>query len=681
MTSVISKKLGYSVAQQFKEGFYEPSPTVGYVYIGNHLSYPDENNPTSTTDSIKDEKTVWDNMIAAKEITSTDVELVVPRVDWTANIRYKQYDDTISVSELITGGAGEYNVTSITANSRAVTRNTYVTFTGGGTSNVAANAQIYVNTAGYILNVVITSNGSYTSTPTAIIPTSFNVTNITANTHATGVNSFVIFTGGGSYVTPANARIFVNTAGYIINVVVIANGSYTSPPTATVNTGNGVLTVTTNTVFTNALLTVTTNTISPYVNPMYMITSSRNVYKCLSNNASADSTVEPVGDYTTSNGNISTSDGYIWKYMYNVKPSNKFLTDTWIPVPSSVKQIDYSSSILNVIDGEVATIVVANSGSGYYESNISIPFTFQTGCTVLTLSGTDIISGNISVQSANMSVSGVGITPGSHISAIDIPNAKLTLSIPTVGPGGGETAANTLSLTTRVYVDGDGTTLEGYATLGANGSISKVTVTTIGLGYSRANAYIYGTGSGASVRPIIDPKYGHGHNPAKELGCSNVMVAVKIGEIDSTENGIISANTTFRQYGIFVDPHKYGSSNVVTPTNANSVISQTTDVQLQGGVTYELDEFVYQGTSANSAYAYGFVLDQTSNIVRLTNVQGKFVIGSPLVGANTGTSRLVVSPANPEYQPYSGDILYTENAVKTTRADGQAESIKLVVKF
>jgi hypothetical protein len=55
---------------------------------------------------------------------------------------------------------------------------------------------------------------------------------------------------------------------------------------------------------------------------MYVITSARNVYKCVSNNASANSTVEPSGDYTTSNGNISTGDGFVWKYMYNVKPSN-----------------------------------------------------------------------------------------------------------------------------------------------------------------------------------------------------------------------------------------------------------------------------------------------------------------------------------------------------------------------
>jgi hypothetical protein len=518
MTSSISKKLNYSVAQQFKEGFYEPSPTLGYVYIGNHLVYQDENNPPSITDSIKNEKTVWDNMIAAKKITSGDVELVIPRVNWTANTKYKQYDDVISVSDLITG-------------------------------NVSLN-----------------------------------------------------------------------------------------------------------------------------VKPMYVITTSRNVYKCLSNNASANSTVEPTGDYTTSNGNISTSDGYMWKYMYNIKPSNKFLTDTWIPVPSSTSQLDYSTSSLDVIDGEITTIVVSNTGYGYYENNVSVPFIYLTGCSVITLANTTNVS-------ANMTISGVGIVPATYISSVDIPNNKITLSSSTIASGGGGTTANQLSLQSRIYVDGDGTTLAGYATLDANGHLSKVTVTTIGVGYSRANAYIFGTGTNGSLRAILDPKYGHAYNSAKELGCSNVMVAVKIGEIDSTENGKISANTTFRQYGILIDPHKYGSANVVTYTNANSVISQTTDMSLVAGFNYALDEYVYQGSSTNSAYAYGFVMDQQSDVVRLTNVQGTFAVGSLLIGANTGTSRLVINAGLPEFQPYSGDILYTENAIKTTRADGQAESIKLIVKF
>ena len=524
MTSATSKKIAYIAASQFKESFYEPSPTVGYVFIGNHVPYVDENTPSSITDSISDEKKSWDNMMAAKKITGNDVEFVIPRVSWTANTKYKQYDDVVSFDELLTGN------------------------------------------------------------------TSLNV------------------------------------------------------------------------------------------KPMYVMTTGRDVYKCLSNNASANSTVEPTGDYTSSNGNIATSDGYIWKYMFNVKPSNKFLTNTWIPTPTSTAQIDYGVNYIGVVDGELSTIVVTNSGTGYYESNITVS-SFSTGCSSLTISSTDIISGNISALSANMSVSGVGITPGTYISSVNISGLNIVLSTPTTAAGGGSSAVNQLSLKTRVYVDGDGTSVVATPVLNTANMITKVTVSTIGRGYSLANAYVYGTGSNATLRCILDPKYGHAYNPAKELGANNVMVAVKIGSIDSTENGKISANTTFRQYGIFVDPHKYADANVVTQANANSVVALTTDISVDGTTAYSLDEFVYQGTSPSTASAYGFVLDQTSSIIKLTNVKGSFTTGLSLVGASSGTSRLIIGSTEPEFQPYSGDILYTENAVKTTRADGQAENIRLIVRF
>jgi hypothetical protein len=518
MTSATSKKIAYIAASQFKESFYEPSPTVGYVFLGNHLPYTNENIPPAIIDSIADEKNSWDNMIAAKKITGNDVEFVIPRVGWTSSTKYKQYDDVVSFEELLTGN------------------------------------------------------------------TSLNV------------------------------------------------------------------------------------------KPMYVMTSGRNVYKCLSNNASANSTVEPTGDYTSSNGNIATSDGYIWKYMFNVKPSNKFLTNTWIPSPTSTAQIDYGVNSIGVVSGELSTIVVTNTGSGYYENNVSATLTFTTGCTIITLANTTNVA-------ANMAVTGTGITPGTYISSIDIPNNKITLSTSTTAAGGGGTAANQLSLTTRIYVDGDGTSVSATPVVNAAGYVTKVTVSTIGIGYSRANAYVYGTGSSAALRCILDPKYGHAYNPAKELGANNIMVAVKIGEIDSTENGKISANTTFRQYGIFVDPHKYADANVVTQANANSVVSLTTDISVDTGAAYSLDEFVYQGTSPATASAYGFVVDQSSSIIKLTNVKGSFSTGLSLVGATSGTSRLIIGSGTPEFQPYSGDVLYTENEVKTTRADGQAENIRLIVRF
>jgi hypothetical protein len=412
---------------------------------------------------------------------------------------------------------------------------------------------------------------------------------------------------------------------------------------------------------------------------MYVYTSQRNVYKCLSNNVSANSTVEPAGDYTSSNGNIATADGYIWKYMFNVKPSNKFLTDQWIPVPTSTTQLDYGISDLGVIDGELTTIVVTNTGSGFYENNVSVIPAFSSGCTLLTLANTTNVA-------ANMAVSGVGIAPGTHIESIDVPNNNITLSFATSGAGGANTTANQIALTTRIYIDGNGSGAVASPTINSGGFLTKVTITTIGTGYSRANAYVYGTGAGATLRVIRDMKYGHGKNPAKELGANSVMIVSRIGEIDSTENGKIPANTSFRQYGVFVNPHKYGNVNVIGAASANAVVSQATVLTITTGASYTLGEFVYQGVandvSVSSTTAYGFVLDQTSNQVRVTNVRGNFKTGAPLRGASSGVvDRLVVSVQNAEFEPSSGDILYTENALKTQRAEGQAENIKLIVRF
>jgi hypothetical protein len=523
MTSVTSKKIPYISAVQFKESFFEPAPEIGYVFVGNHLPYANESIPNSIVDSVNDEKLTWENIIAAKKITGNDVELVIPKLSWTANTKYKQYDDLIDLDELLTG-------------------------------NNSLN-----------------------------------------------------------------------------------------------------------------------------VKPMYVFTSQRNVYKCLSNNSSANSTVEPTGDYTSSNGNIATSDGYIWKYMFNVKPSNKFLSSDWVPAPTSTSQLDYNINPIGVVNGELTTIVVENTGSGFYENNIAVIPIFSTGCTRLNLANTTNVA-------ANMSVSGTGIAPGTFISRIDVPNNNIFLSTATTAAGGGNTTANQIALTTRIFIDGDGTGAVAAASINANGFLTKVTVTTIGINYFRANAFVYGTGSNASIRVIRDMKYGHAYNPARELGSNSVMVVSRIGEIDSTENGKIPANTTFRQYGIFVNPHKYGESTVVSPANASPVVSQATVLTLTSGSNYSIDEFAYQGlpndTTAANTIAHGSVLDQSFDRVRLTNVRGTFRTGVSLRGASSGVSdRLIVTIQNPEFEPYSGDILYTENATKITRTEGQAENIKLIVRF
>ncbi len=411
------------------------------------------------------------------------------------------------------------------------------------------------------------------------------------------------------------------------------------------------------------------------VQPMYVITSQKNVYKCVSNNTSTlanttNSTVEPTGDYTTSNGNISTADGYLWKYMYNVKPSNKFLTTNFMPTPTSTSQLDYGVDNTGVVDGELTTVTMTNAGSGYKDSIVTTT-AFVTGCTRITLANTTNIS-------ANMTVAGTGIFAGSTIKSIIAANNTILLSTGATANGGA--SGNNITVSTRVSIDGDGTGALASHTL-VSGAITKITVSTIGTGYSTANAAIYGSGSSATARVIIGPKYGHAYNPGNELGAGNVMNTIRLGEIDSTEGGLISPTTSFRQVGLLINPHKYSNTSAVSHTTANSVIKQATTLTVIAGTVYTLNEYVYQGSSAATATFFGYLNYQQNNELWLTRVKGKLTVGLPLIGATSGSSRTVITSVNPEFEPYSGDIVYTENAVKTDRTDGQAENIKLVIRF
>ena len=536
-TSINTRKLSYNSAKLLRDSVRDAATNTSpvlYVTLGNSVPYANEASATSIVDTINTEKDAYENIFAGKKVTGNDVELVIPKVNWTGSTKYRQYDDTIDVETLVTAN----------------------------------------------------------------------------------------------------------------------------------------------------------NTLN--LKPMYVITSTRNVYKCLSNSASANSTVEPTGDYTSSNGNIATADGYIWKYMYNVQPSNKFLNDSFMPAPSSTLALDYGVSSVGVLPGELTTIVVTANGTNYRQaSNIRVDG-FTSGQTSVRLSNTSNTLAIFSIPTlanlANMAISGTGLATDTHITGVAIANGLITLSSATNAAGGN---ANNITISTRVYIEGDGVGAEANAVLSntsitvssANANVARINVTTIGTGYTRANAIVYGSGTGANARVIISPLFGHASNPAQELYANTTMIAVRVGQIDSTESGLISVDTSFRQIGLLQNPYKYSSNNRIESSNADTVISQTTDLNIVAGASYTLNEYVYQGSSASSASAYGFLHAQTSNEARLIRVIGTFATGLPLVGANSGVSRTVTSVTDPELKPYSGDMLYIENAVKTDRADGQAENIKLTISF
>lgn len=93
----------------------------------------------------------------------------------------------------------------------------------------------------------------------------------------------------------------------------------------------------------------------------YVLTSTFGVYKCISNNRGAPSTIEPSGSDVIP---VQYNDGYIWKYLYTIPLSsrNRFLTEQYMPVQVSVSEAFYSN-------GGISEVVIDNPGQGY--SNLS----------------------------------------------------------------------------------------------------------------------------------------------------------------------------------------------------------------------------------------------------------------------------------------------------------------------
>lgn len=245
---------------------------------------------------------------------------------------------------------------------------------------------------------------------------------------------------------------------------------------------------------------------------------------------------------------------------------------------------------------------------------------------------------------------------------------------------GGNGFSNT---NTTISVTGSGVGANVTANVNANGNIQSITLEARGSGYLRHNTRvtIIGSGANAAIRTILSPYGGHGFNPARELGANSVMISVRVGEVDSTEGGAITANNDFRQIGVLMRPHRYGESVAVATANANIAIRMVSQILLTSGSSYLNDELVYQGSNVAYSTFSANVSDVFTNAVETTHMRGKVIPGQLLIGNTSGISRTVVASSNPDLEEETGDLIYTENRVPVTRSPGQAEWIKVVLSF
>ena len=155
MPAIITNKFRIHNQEQFVESFTESSPNVYYLGIGRPQAFatstrgdsrPDNEGtdaaPLTPVDSIGDEFYTFDDMLAAKKVTSTDVSIVIPRRNWTTGTVYDYYRH--DYGNRVTGGT-----TTQAANS--------------GATNLF-DATFYVMSSTFNVYKVLDNNGNTAST-------------------------------------------------------------------------------------------------------------------------------------------------------------------------------------------------------------------------------------------------------------------------------------------------------------------------------------------------------------------------------------------------------------------------------------------------------------------------------------------------------------------------------------
>ena len=97
MAAIITEKFRTHNAKQFIEDFSE-SGQSNYVFIGRSHDWTDENDPPAPANSESEEIAAFEDMIALKKVSSTDISHGLVRYDWTTGTKYDEWRDNYSAS-------------------------------------------------------------------------------------------------------------------------------------------------------------------------------------------------------------------------------------------------------------------------------------------------------------------------------------------------------------------------------------------------------------------------------------------------------------------------------------------------------------------------------------------------------------------------------------------------------
>lgn len=259
-----------------------------------------------------------------------------------------------------------------------------------------------------------------------------------------------------------------------------------------------------------------------------------------------------------------------------------------------------------------------------------------------------------------------------------------------INGGSGYYAGSNVNNYAVVAIAGDGT-LANVSVDVVAGVIVDTNILSGGNNYTTATITIddplqQTIGNTANLQVVISPQYGHGYDPQRELGGSNLMVSVDFeGDIEGNLPVENDGSDTYRQISIIKDVKVANVANGSFVTG--SVYPMYTKIFTSNPpVDFAHNATVYVGDSFETAIFTATVVhfDNNGNILYLNNISGKFTeIENETIYQKDSPSVFakIFNIIEPDINIFSGEILYIENRAKITRHENQTETTKLVVEF
>ena len=405
-----------------------------------------------------------------------------------------------------------------------------------------------------------------------------------------------------------------------------------------------------------------------YSSNFVVLNSDFRVYACLQNGTDPDNTEgrpsldEPTFTDLEPRSAGTSGDGYIWKYLYTIKPSEvvRFESTDFMPVPTDWLTGTENAAVRdNAVDGGIKIVTITNKGVGLGTANsvyTSVPIKGDgTGaqCTI-------VIDANQQVSSVTVSSQGSGYTYGNvDLVAGGVPTGTTRPSFDVIIPPQGGHGADI------------------YRELGAY------------------NVLLYSRIENDSTNPDFITgnqiaRIGVVENP-QQFGSTTLLSADKVSAVSALKLvGTGYSTATFSGDSYFTQTVSTGTTavgRVVSYDQNTGVLKFWQDRSLAG--------FNTVGT-AQTQPTYGFDLTEFSSS---PGTGGSLVI-SPTTGqdlsidtAFSGITTVINNRtyylgqtfasgiANPEVKAHSGSIIYVDNRPSITRSANQKEDIKVILQF